>query len=221
MRAFSMMGLARRPLSRVPGLEFWKLVGSGTGEGFTPKPNTAVWGIVGVWSSLDVARERMEQASVFRRYRERSDEHWTVFLNPLSARGAWSGRNPFRAAAPNDARRGIVALTRATLKPTIAMQFWRRVPDISRVIGANEDVVFKIGLGEVPMLHQITFSIWPDTQSMAAFARASGPHADAIRAVRDEHWFREELYARFEIVDDIGHWGGVRPLARLEGKETS
>jgi spheroidene monooxygenase len=34
---------------------------------------------------------------------------------------------------------------------------------------------------------------------MAEFARADGPHARAIKAVRDGGWFREELYARFRV----------------------
>ena len=51
---------------------------------------------------------------------------------------------------------------------------------------------------------------------MAAFARADGPHARAIRAVREENWFREELYARFRILGDAGTWNGQNPLAPLE-----
>ena len=40
--AFAMMGAARIDMARIPGIGFWKLCGSGTGEGFTPVPNTAV-----------------------------------------------------------------------------------------------------------------------------------------------------------------------------------
>ena len=65
------------------------------------------------------------------------------------------------------------------------------------------------------MLHQVTFSIWPDTRAMTGFARGDGPHGRAIRAVRDEGWFREELYARFRILGDDGTWEGQSPLARL------
>ena len=81
------------------------------------------------------------------------------------------------------------------------------------MIGSDPNVAFKIGIGEVPLLHQVTFSIWPDAASMAHFARGDGPHGRAITAVRDEGWFAEELYARFSIVQDWGTWGGIRPLA--------
>jgi len=107
-----------------------------------------------------------------------------------------------------------VALTRATLRPAILLRFWARVPSISRAIGADRNVLFKLGVGEVPWFHQMTFSIWPDAASMAAFARADGPHAAAIRAVRAHGWFSEELYARFSILEADGTWGGRDPLAR-------
>jgi hypothetical protein len=37
--AFAQMGLARRPLKRVPGLRSWKLMGTGAGDGFSTRPN--------------------------------------------------------------------------------------------------------------------------------------------------------------------------------------
>ena len=48
---------------------------------------------------------------------------------------------------------------------------------------------------------------------MARFARGNGPHGQAIAAVRREGWFREELYARFRIIEDQGTWAGQSPLA--------
>ena len=212
--ALAMMGAARLPLSRIPGLEFWKLCGSGTGEGFTPVPNSAVWAILCTWSSESVARDQIATAPLFKRYRRRASESWTVFLETTSARGAWSGQSPFAETAARPRSGPLAALTRATIKPKILMQFWRRVPDISDVIGKDPNVLFKIGIGEVPWFQQVTFSIWPDPDTMAAFARRDGPHARAINAVREGQWFKEELYARFAIVGEDGTWGGKSPLER-------
>lgn len=209
------MGLARRHMSGVENLSFWKLCGSGTGEGFTPKPNTRVYGMLCVWPNESAAREALQNAPIFERYRSRASETWTVFLAPVSTWGAWSGVAPFHVQEPGY-QGPLAALTRATLRPGALARFWRRVPDISRVIGQDSNVVFKIGIGEVPFLHQVTFSIWPSTTSMAAFARdKSGPHAKAIAAVRDGNWFREELYARFRILGDEGSWNGESPLKAL------
>ena len=108
-----------------------------------------------------------------------------VLLTPTSARGLWSGVAPFH---PQDSAQAgpVVALTRATMRLRTFLRFWRRVPDISAVIGQDPNVIFKIGIGEVPLLHQVTFSIWPDAASMANFARGDGPHGRAIRAVAKE-----------------------------------
>jgi len=211
------MGLSRRALARSPGIGFWKLCGSGSGEGFTPVPNTAVYGILATWPDLATAQAATAGAPVFARYGRRASEAWHLFLEPTQARGTWSGREPFVPAASDMPGGGpIAALTRATIRPRVAAQFWRRVPDISSVIGADPNVIFKIGIGELPLLHQVTFSIWPDAASMAQFARADGPHARAIKAVRDGAWFSEELYARFRVRDTRGTWGGIDPVTTLK-----
>lgn len=209
--ALTMMGGARLSLSRVPQIGFWKLFGSGSGEGFDLRPNPGVFAVLATWPDMQTARHAQQTARIFARYRKRAAEHWTVYLSAQSARGAWSGTLPFEESDA-DGCGPLAVLTRATIKPRTAARFWRRVPNISRVIGSNADVLFKIGVGEVPFLHQVTFSIWPNATQMAGFAR-TGPHAAAIRAVRDEGWFSEELYARFACLSEDGTWGGTSPLA--------
>lgn len=207
--ALGMMAFGRGPLAQTPDIGFWKLCGAGIGHGFTPTANPAVIAILAVWPDVATARDRTRGA-IFARYTAHAVESWTVFLSPTSARGQWSGQIPFSptGAAPIGP---LAALTRATIRPGILRQFWTRVPRISDMIGSDPNVTFKIGIGEVPMLHQVTFSIWPDQAAMDAFAR-TGPHADAIRAVRREGWFAEELYARFTVLSDHGTWGGRSPL---------
>ncbi len=210
--AFGQMALARRPLAMLPDHGFFKLMGGGTGEGFTPIPDTGLIAVLTTWPDLQTARQRTETAPVFQRLAHRATEVWTIHLSPVHSRGAWSRKMPFHEA-PSNGSGPIAALTRASIRPAILFQFWRRVPDISAAIGSDPNVLFKQGVGEVPWFHQVTFSVWPDTRSMAAFARAGGPHAQAIRAVREGDWFSEELYARFAVVATAGSWGGADPLA--------
>lgn len=211
--AFAQMGLARPAMARVEDLQFWKLLGSGTGEGFTPIPNTGVYAILCAWApGTDVAKAL--RAPVFQRYAAHAEEVCILSLSPVSARGQWSGTTPFEATTDSQTDGPLAALTRASVKPANLLRFWRRVPDISARIGQNDDVRLKIGIGEVPFMHQVTFSIWPDAQSMARFARQSGPHAAAIRAVRDGNWFAEELYARFRVTGADGLWQG-RPVSEV------
>jgi len=209
------MGAAHLAFRAMPDCGFYKLCGSGTGEGFTPRPNWGVWVILAAWPDLATAQARVGDAAVYRRWARRADEVYTLFLTPTSARGTWSGKTPFQAETV-PVSGPIAALTRATVKPATMMKFWGRVPDISTAIGMDKNVAFKIGIGDVPLLRQVTFSVWPDTESMAHFARADGPHAQAIKAVRAGDWFAEELYARFAVSATRGTWGGHDPLARFE-----
>ncbi len=215
MWVLGQMGAARLDFARMTEARFWKLCGSGVGEGFTPRPNTAVWAILAVWDDEETARRLTREAPVYRRWRAKAEESWTVYLTPETSRGEWSGTAPF-TPAPSDRPGPLAVLTRATIKPSALSRFWGQEPDVSAAIGRDPNVLFKIGIGEVPFLHQVTFSIWPDTASMAAFARADGPHARAVRKVREGGWFREELYARFRVLDAIGTWQGRDPLAASE-----
>ncbi len=212
--ALMMMGAARRPLSRTPDIGFWKLCGSGKGEGFNPTLNPSVIGILAVWPDAETAAARISGETVFARYRARAAEHWSVLLTPTSVRGAWDGQIPFDAQA-DQATGPMAALTRASIKRGVIPRFWRQVPDISANIGSDPNCTFKIGIGELPLIDQITFSVWPSKSAMDGFAR-TGPHGAAIKAVRDGGWFSEELFARFLIHSDFGTWNGASPLARLD-----
>ncbi len=208
--ALFQMGPARFALRAIRDIGTVKLCGSGVGQGFTPIPDTSVYAILATWPDHDTARRAMFGTHIFRRYAAMSEERMTLFLTPTAARGKWDGAEPF---VPQDVATDgpVAALTRATVRLRTARRFWRHEPAISRAIGSDPNVLFKIGIGELPLVRQATFSVWPDTASMAAFARADGPHASAIRAVREGNLFREELYARFRVDAVDGCWAGVTP----------
>ncbi len=208
--AFSQMGFARKKLKKIKQISFFKLFGSGIGEGFTPYPNTSVYAILSVWNNLGEAENNIKEREIYENYRTHSIENWTVFLSPISSKGYWDKTNPFKPNKNEFKKKDhmLAALTRATIKPKIMLKFWSKVPAISKVIGNDKNVLFKMGLGEIPWFHQVTFSIWPNAKTMADFARKDGPHAKAIKSVREGNWFSEELYARFEVKKAIGKWCG-------------
>ena len=39
---------------------------------------------------------------------------------------------------------------------------------------------------------------WPNQESMDQFAREHGPHKEAIKTVRENNWFKEELCLRMQ-----------------------
>lgn len=215
--ALAQMGFSRRALARAEGLTFLKMLGTGSDAGFHPIPNLAVYGLLAVWRDGEAARAGVAGNRAFRAYRERAAE-WACFhLRATRARGAWAGCAPF-AAGPDGgaAQEGgpVAVLTRATLRPRHAAAFWRRVPAISAALLAEPDLRFRIGLGEVPWLHQVTFSIWDDARRMRAFAMTSQSHGAAVAAVRRHGWFREQLFARFAVEAAEGRWDG-RPVDGL------
>ncbi|MBX2856316.1 MAG: spheroidene monooxygenase [Rhodobacteraceae bacterium] len=215
--AFTQMQWARAPLRAEPDIGFFKLMGTGTREGFHPAPNFGVYAILATWPDLDIARRRIADAPVFQRYRANASENWTVYISAVSARGQWAGAAPFEVgdAKPTATPEPIAVLTRATLKPQNVPAFWRHTPDIGADIRAQTELPFKIGMGEVPWLHQVTFSIWESAEAMRAFAYKSRPHAEAIAAVRAGDWFSEELFARFQVLGAEGRWEGREPLQGL------
>lgn len=211
--AFSQMRFARPLLSGLPDIGFHKLFGTGTGEGFTPAPNFGAYAIMATWPSLAIARERVEGGEVFARYRRHAGEQCTVYLSAVSTRGRWDAREPFEAEPEPELPRPIAVLTRATLKTKHLLDFWRNTPGISVTVREQDRLRFKIGMGEAPLLQQVTFSIWDDPDAMKAFAYGSASHAAAIRGVRSNGWFKEELYARFKVLGTEGTWQGREPLA--------
>ncbi len=213
--AFGQMLWARRPLARAVGPGFWKLFGTGGGESFRARPNLGVWGILATWPSEAAARRGLAEVPVFQRYRARAEESFTVFLQATSARGAWDGRRPFEAEATLASGAPVAILTRATVKPAKAWAFWQGAPDIDGQTAREPAILFKMGMGEMPFLRQVTFSIWSDLEAMTAFAYRHPFHREAARLARERAWFAEELFARFAVLGAEGNWGGRNPLAEI------
>ncbi|MCE6950893.1 spheroidene monooxygenase [Cereibacter sphaeroides] len=216
---FSQMVANKLGMHYMPKAKFWKMLGSGTGEGFTPKPNWNVWGMIGVWEDEETARREVAESPIYKKWAEIADESYTVLLNPINGRGKWDNSMPFDVTKPGqpgevdpDDVRPIAALTRATLNFWKIERFWSYEPPISHMIGKDANVVFKIGMGEIPFSQQMTFSVWPDSESMVKFAYGSGAHAEAIKKGYEEGWFKEALFARFKIAGTIGKWEGKDPV---------
>lgn len=213
--AFSQMLFARGPLGKTPDIGFHKLLGSGSRDGFYPFPNFSVYGILAVWPSIECAKHQISTGDVFCRYRDHASEETSIFMSAKNCRGEWAGQAPFPVSdgPSHDFGDGplVAVLTRATVKIQHAPSFWKQVPGISKEIAKQDHLVFKIGIGEVPWLHQVTFSIWDDIKAMEEFAFNSF-HGEAISQVRKGGWFKEELFARFDVADVDGTWEGVEPL---------
>ena len=90
----------------------------------------------------------------------------------------------------------MAVLTRATIPARHWRAFYGAVPAVTGSLG-------HVGVGEWPVGLQATFSLWPDEGALRRFAY-EGPHADVVRRARAEGWFREELFARFRVLERSG-----------------
>ncbi|MGF1637601.1 MAG: spheroidene monooxygenase [Cyclobacteriaceae bacterium] len=209
-------------LVREGDISFFKLLGTGGGFGYSSKPDFTTYGLLTVWNSLQKAENFLSSSRIMQEFHDRSDEVYSVFMTPTRSRGSWSGVNPFVVADQNIVNDNpLVVLTRATIKPRFIFNFWKRVSGVSRSNEASEGLLFSKGVGELPLVEQATFSIWKSVKEMEAFAHGkNSPHHEAIKAVYANKGFKEELFARFNLLKVSGSWHGHDPVGKYLAQKT-
>ena len=191
----------------VPGLTFLKVLGSGRDGGFVPIPSVTRQGLFCGFRTETDADHFLAGSPQFERYCKATSEVFTVKLRAYSARGAWSGVLPCAVTAEEPTEGPIVSLTRASIKPTKAWDFWRHAAPAEVDLQKTDGCLLSAGLGEAPFFRQATFTMWRDTEAMNRFAR-TGAHQEAIKAARSGQHFSEDLFARFVPSDPRGTWQG-------------
>jgi hypothetical protein len=104
-------------------------------------------------------------------------------------------------------------LTRAHLRLRGVLDFWARVPAINRQLLNSPGLRLALGIGELPWVRPITFSVWDDVASLEGFARGDA-HGAGARAAALRGWFAESLFFRFAAVGSAGTIDGRDPAAR-------
>lgn len=189
------------------GLRFAKILGSGQDGRFGLRPGLDVQGLFALFEDGDSATRFVERSDVVHAWRDHAGEIAIARLRACSSRGTWSGHAIGVGTGVTPGGR-IASLTRASIRPTKALQFWRRAPPAQTSLEDAEGCEFAVGLGEAPLLRQATFSIWRSAKAMDAFAR-HGAHLEAIRASQRGGHFSESMFVRFEVLGLEGFWGGV------------
>lgn len=216
-----MMQFAHRPLQKIAGLEFYKLMGTGKAR-FSPNPDWSVYVTLQIWENEAAAHNYFSSHQLFKRYQKVSKEHWVLFCKNRIARGKWDGKNPFKRSKSTDKEIAyVVALTRATIKTKLLRTFWKFVPKSQNHLWDNEGLLYTKGVGEVPFRQMATLSIWKDEKSLNEFAYQTRGHIAAIGKTRDLDWYHEELFARFQPFKTLGSWGEGKLLSELIPVETT
>jgi hypothetical protein len=207
------MGTMPPRLQQVPGLSFFKLLGSGKDHVFSLRPDFYLYGLLATWESAAAAEVFLRDSPVMDAYREHAAEQWTVKMTPLRSQGLWDGINPFLPAETDGLASGPLAvLTRASIRLTALPAFWRYGSQTSKDLVGAPGLMAAIGLGEVPFVRQATFSIWETEAAMRQYAYGTAHHQQVIRKTRSDQWYSEELFARFRILSATGTWKGCNPV---------
>ena len=192
-RAFWSMAVDRRRLRRAPGVRFAKLLGTGRGQDFRlGAADLTRWAALTVTDG-EVPAPGLAKGAV---------AHCRVTLSPIASRGRWSGREPFEAQGTPGTP--ILVLTRARLRVTRAVAFWRAIEPVSAGLRDQEGVLAAFGFGEAPVGYQGTVSVWRGSADIVRFAYRQPQHAAAVASTPHQRWYAEELFARFRVLDVTG-----------------
>ena len=198
--AFTQMQRALPKLEQQSGVLFFKTLGTGAGTGFSLWPDFSTYALLTVWKSKENATAFLKESSVMKAFILNSSTQKHFKLHPLQSHGLWGKTNPFEASQrPLKDNEQIGIITRATLRPSRLLEFWRAVPAASKAIQHAKGVLWYKGIGEWPMVQQATFSIWNSLDDVKAFAYKSSAHAAIVKKTRKRNWYKEDLFARFAV----------------------
>ena len=199
------MASDRLTLRKNPAITFSKLIGTGTGETFTPRDaDPTLWGMI---LTIDEnALESFDTSPILLSWRKIASSESRYIAKAVSAHGKWSGAEPFEVDTElaKSWEGKVLAITRARIKWRKNIRFWRAVPPVITSLRETPGVESAIGIGEAPIGLQGTLSIWSSSAAVREFAYKSAAHSAAIRETHSERWYSEELFARFALLEVRG-----------------
>jgi len=202
--AFIQMGRNDGFMKNQNGLIFYKFMGSGGRSGFSLRPDFSTYALLSVWENEDRAKSFLERNKLVFLYKKKCKEVRLLILKPFQSHGLWSGINPFKIHDQQTIEKYKVAIiTRATLNYSKLISFWKSVPNSSKAISKAKGVYFFKGIGEIPFIQQATISLWDSIQDVINFAYKSEVHSEIVKRTRKEKWYKEELFSRFYVLNDL------------------
>jgi hypothetical protein len=210
--ALSRLGTDRLRLGRVEGLTFWRLLGTGAGDSTGGGATLARTAVFAVWEHEADLDRFMATSGIAARW-GRAEEAWHVRLRSIGGHGRWRGVDPLLDVEEGRRDGAVAIITRADVRRAS----WKVFGAASNVVDAElhtaPGLIDVVGIGEAPIGRLATFSLWESLGAARHFAYSMPDHVDVVRRTRDEDWYSEELFARFEPFASTGTWNGRDPLA--------
>ena len=192
------MRLSLAPLADVEGLSFYKVLGCGAGNGFSILPDFGTYAMLLVWEKESYAETFFQHNALYHDYLSKSANHQNIYMSAVAGHGEWDGSNPFQHQQEESSKKKIAVLTRATINGSKLLNFWRYVPRVSRSMEGAPGLRFAIGIGELPLIQQATFSIWESKEDMTNYAYTMSRHKEVVKQTRKQKWYKEEMFTRFQ-----------------------
>jgi heme-degrading monooxygenase HmoA len=208
------LGTDRPRLARVPGLSFWRLLGTGSADETAPSSDLRRSAMFAVWDDEADLDRFLDSHRIARRW-EVAEEAWHVRLRGVGGHGTWRGVPVLEGLATGSATGPLAIVTRADVRLGAWRSFARAGRPVSDELRSAAGLLAVVGIGEAPVGRLGTFSLWESGDAARAFATQMPEHRAVIRRTRSERWYGEELFARFEPFAWSGSWNGRDPLAHV------
>lgn len=206
------LGADRPRLSRIDGLAFWRLLGTGRGNDTGPGADLARSAVFAVWNDESDLDRFLATHPIAARW-DRSAESWHVRLRALGGHGQWRGVDPLDGLDPGERGGPVAVITRADVRRKASRSFARAAREVDAELHTADGLIDVVGIGEAPVGRLATFSLWESMDTVRAFAYSMPRHQQVIEQTRDGDWYSEEMFARFEPYGSAGEWDGRDPLA--------
>ena len=181
------------------GLEFVKLLGTGSRDGFSMIPDFASYIMISVWENDILRKKFTHDNKLFKEIINKSSKRVEIKIDPYNYIGSWNRINPFKNKS-NYMGGKILVLTRARVKFNKLINFLINTSLAAKSIKSHEGADFYKGVGELPIIEQATISIWKSEQSMKDYAYSDKNHLKIINKARRNKWYSEELFVRSNIL---------------------
>ena len=199
--AFTQMSEAHKYFNNNDNVKFYKLLGTGAGNGFLV-PDLSTYALLAVWNSKKNAENFLQESEHSASIRKKAKSRKDFYLKPIQTNGLWDNQNPFKEGiVKHNMNDKIAIITRGKIRLRKQIDFWLNVPKASKAIKNAKGVEFYKGIGELPFLAQATFSIWKNFEAVKNFAYDSKAHSEIIKKTRKRNWYSEDMFTRFIITN--------------------
>ena len=198
---FKLMGgyTLNKNILKSDGQEFFKLLGTGSKNGFSVFPDFSNYVIISSWRDDSYRKEFVEKNEIMTTILSKCHKRIELKIDPYEFKGSWHKINPFKNDSSYKGEK-ILIITRARVKFQKLLEFLTSTSKASKSIKNHSGALYYKGVGELPIIEQSTISIWETEEKMKMYAYSNSDHMKIISKARKRRWYSEELFVRCNII---------------------